>query len=261
MFADSHVHLADPALEPDRDAVIERAVAGGAQVLVCIGESPDAADRAASLASGYPGLVWHTAGMHPHEAAAFDPGRDLPRLRDHVARGAVAIGECGLDYHYDHSPRDVQRAVLGAQLALAAELDRPLVVHSREAVADTAAMVREAAGAGVRGVLHCFTGPAPLVEVAIEAGWYLSFSGVVTFRKWEDDDLIRMVPDDRLLVESDAPYLAPVPHRGKRNEPGWVPLTLAKVAAARGLDEETLGRLVVDNTRVFFRLAGVKSTP
>ncbi len=224
-------------------------------MLICIGESPDAADRAGDIAAAQPGLVWHTAGMHPHEASAFDMARDLPRVREHLDRGAVAIGECGLDYHYDNSPRDIQRSVFAAQLGLAAERGRPVVVHTREAEDDTAAMVREAGQAGVRGVLHCFTGPRSLADVALAAGWYVSFSGVVTFRKWTDDDLIRSIPRDRVLVESDAPYLAPVPFRGKRNEPGHVALTLAKVAAARGVGVDEFGQVVVDNTLRLFGLA------
>jgi TatD DNase family protein len=260
-FADSHVHLADPAFDADRDAVIVAARDAGARALICIGESPDAGDRARQVALAWPGLVWHTAGMHPHDAVTSDLGRDLPRIREHVAGGAVAIGECGLDYHYDHSPRDVQRAIFHAQLQLAAEVGRPVVVHTREAAADTAAMIREAAYAGVRGVLHCFTGPASLAEVALAAGWFVSFAGVVTFRKWSEDDLIRSIPDDRILVESDAPYLAPVPYRGKRNEPAHVALTLAKVASARGLGVEEFGTLIVRNTVRFFDLAPVETGP
>ena len=260
-FADSHVHLADAAFDADREEVIKNARRAGAQALICIGESPDAADRARDIASGHPGLVWHTAGMHPHEASGFDLVRDLDRVRAHVAAGAVAIGECGLDYHYDNSPRDVQRAVFDAQLRLAAETGRPVVVHTREAVDDTAAMVREAGQNGVRGVLHCFTGPASLAEVALSVGWFVSFSGVVTFRKWEDDGLIRSIPDDRILVESDAPYLAPVPFRGKRNEPAHVALTLSKVANARGVDPEEFGRVLVGNTARFFDLAALVARP
>ena len=260
-YADSHVHLADPAFDTDRDAVIAGARQAGAQALICIGESPDAADRARVVAQEHPGLVWHTAGMHPHDAATFDLNRDLARVREHLDGGAVAIGECGLDYHYDHSPRDVQRAVFAAQLQLAAERSRPVVVHTREAVDDTAAMVREAGQAGARGVLHCFTGPASLAEVALNAGWYVSFSGVVTFRKWTDDDLIRSIPGDRILVESDAPYLAPVPFRGKRNEPAHVALTVAKLAAARGTTAEELGAVVVANTVRFFGLAAPHAGP
>ena len=255
LLADSHVHLADPAFDADRDAVIASARQAGAAVLVCIGETPDAADRARRVAEAHPGLVWHTAGMHPHDASTFDLPRDLHRIRGHLDRGAVAIGECGLDYHYDHSPRDVQRAVFDAQLRLAADTGRPVVVHTRQAPDDTAAMIREAGQEGVRGVLHCFTGPASLAEVALTAGWYVSFSGVVTFRKWADDDLIRSIPDDRILLESDAPYLAPVPFRGKRNEPSHVALTLAKVAAVRGADVEEIGPVIVRNTIRLFSLA------
>jgi TatD DNase family protein len=259
LFADSHVHLADPAFDADREAVIAAARQAGARALICVGESPDAADRARDVARANPGLVWHTAGMHPHDASAFDLSRDLPRVREHLLNGAVAIGECGLDYHYDHSPRELQRAVFAEQLRLAAELRKPAVVHTREAADDTAAMIREAGEAGVRGVLHCFTGPATLADVALTAGWYISFAGVVTFRKWSDDRLIQSVPDDRILVESDAPYLAPVPFRGKRNEPTHVVLTLAKVATVRALDVDSMGELVVANTAQVFGLAVPKT--
>jgi TatD DNase family protein len=198
--------------------------------------------------------------MHPHEAASFDAARDIPRIREHLSRGAVAIGECGLDYHYDNAPRDVQRSVFSAQLALASELGQPLIVHTREAVEDTAAMVREAGEAKVRGVLHCFTGPAFLAEVAMDAGWFVSFSGVITFKKWADDGLIRSIPEDRFLVESD-PYLAPVPFRGKRNESSFVVLTVQKVAATRGVDAAVVGRNAVRNAARLFGLAGLDSGP
>lgn len=256
VFVDSHVHLADPQFDADRDSVIAAAREAGARGLVCIGESPDAADRARRIAEAYAGLVWHTAGMHPHDAAAFDLTRDLPRIREHLDNGAVAIGECGLDYHYDNSPRDVQREVFTAQLHLAAETGKPVVVHTRDAVDDTIAMVREAGESGVRGVLHCFTGPVSIAEVALTAGWYVSFSGVITFKKWDDDGLIRSIPADRTLVESDAPYLAPVPFRGKRNEPAHVALTLSRVAEARALDVHTMGELTVTNAQRLFGLAG-----
>lgn len=258
-FIDSHVHLADPAFDDDRDAVIARAREAGARALVCIGESIDAATRAEALSAAYPGFVFFTAGVHPHDAGSFDPLNDPPRLRDFLQRGAVAIGECGLDYHYDHSPRDLQRRAFATQLAIAAETARGVVVHTREAVDDTIAMVREAGQAGIQGVLHCFGGPVALAEVAIEAGWYLSFSGIVTFKKWDDDALLRLPPDDRLLVETDAPYLAPVPYRGKRNEPGYAALTLARVAQARGVSADALGDATSANAARFFRLAFEKS--
>jgi TatD DNase family protein len=140
------------------------------------------------------------------------------------------------------------------QIALAAELRRPLVVHTRQAADDTRALVVSAGHSGVRGVLHCFTGPRDLAEAALDAGWYLSFSGVITFRNWQDDALLRLAPADRILVESDAPYLAPAPHRGKRNEPAWVSLTLARVAAARGIPADLLGELTSENAARLFGL-------
>jgi TatD DNase family protein len=254
-FIDSHVHLADPAFDPDRDEVIERARATGALALVCIGESLATARRAGDLAAAHPGFVAHTAGIHPYDAASFDPARDPDGIRAEVARGAVAIGECGLDYLYPDSPRDHQRLAFAAQLALGQELGRPVVVHTREAEADTRAMVVEAGRAGVVGVLHCYTGSAALAEAALDVGWYVSFSGIVTFRKWTDEALLRLVPEDRLLVESDAPYLAPVPQRGKRNEPAWVGFTVARLAAVRGVDVEALGDATARNARRVFGLA------
>jgi TatD DNase family protein len=254
-FFDSHAHLADPAFTEDQAGVVERARAAGAVGVLCVGESLAAAARARDLAEREPGFVWFSAGVHPHDAADFDPLRDGHGIRRLAHAGAVAVGECGLDYHYDHSPRERQRLAFGAQLELAAELALPVIVHTREAEDDTRAFVTEAGRAGVRGVLHCFTGSAALAEAAIGAGWYVSFSGIVTFRTWTDLDLLRLVPDDRLLVESDAPYLAPVPHRGRRNEPAWVAHTVDRLAAVRDADPEALGERVVRNARRLFGLA------
>lgn len=253
-FIDSHAHLADPAFDEDRDTAIERARLTGAAAIVCIGESIAAGERAARLAEQFSGFVYSTAGVHPHDAADFEPARDIDAIRALVERGAVAIGECGLDYHYDHSPRDLQRRAFAAQLALGRELNRPVVVHTREAEDDTRAMIAEAGSAGVRGVLHCYTGSASLAEAALAVGWFVSFSGIATFKKWDGDAVIRLVPDDRLLVESDSPYLAPVPHRGKRNEPAWVTFTVGRVAAARGADSLAIGRQTTRNAIRLFNL-------
>jgi TatD DNase family protein len=255
VFIDSHAHLADPAFAGDRGEVVARARQAGALAIVCIGESVDAATIAAACAAENPGFVFATAGIHPHDAATFDASRDIPKLRELLAAGAVAVGECGLDYHYDNSPRQAQRDAFSAQVALAAETSRPVIVHTRDAEDDTRAIIADARAAGVKGVLHCYTGTHALAAFAIDAGWYISFSGIVTFKKWADGELIRLVPEDRLLVESDSPYLAPVPFRGKRNEPSWVAHTLAKVAAARGVDPFHLGRATASNTERLFGLA------
>ena len=257
-FIDSHAHLADPAFDADREDVIARARAAGAMAVVCIGESLAAAARAREIAGRHPGFVWHTAGVHPHDAHEFDAARDVAAIRAEIAAGAVAVGECGLDYHHDHSPRDRQIAAFEAQLALAGEAGRPVVVHTREAEADTAALVTAAGRHGVVGILHCYTGSHDLARTALDAGWYVSFSGIVTFKKWTDDALLRLVPDDRLLAESDAPYLAPTPNRGKRNEPAWVALTVARLAQARGVTTAALAGAVTDNARRCFGLASAE---
>lgn len=254
-FIDAHAHLVDPAFDADRASTIARARDQGAQGIVVIGESVAVAHRARALAGEQSGFLWYTAGVHPHDATSFDPLATPDALRELVRQGAIAIGECGLDYHYDNSPRPQQRRAFAEQLAIARELSRPVVVHTRDAVDDTAAMVREAGREGVCGVLHCFTGPATLARTALDAGWYLSFAGVITFKKWTDDDLLRTPPIDRLLVESDAPYLAPVPHRGHRNEPAYVRLTLTRLAQARDVAVESLAPALVQNTRTFFGLA------
>ena len=258
-FIDSHAHLADPAFDADRDDVIARARESGASGIIASGESLDAADRASRIAKHHAGFVHYTAGVHPHDAAGFARDRDLPRLRQLVTAGAVAIGECGLDYHYDNSPRAVQREVFATQIALAGQLKRPIVVHTRDAEEDTIDLIADAGAIGVTGVLHCFTGSPTLARAALAAGWYISFSGIVTFRKWTDDDVIRLVPDDRLLAESDSPFLAPVPRRGKRNEPAWVSFTIARLAAARGTTAAELAFHITHNARRFFGLANPAS--
>jgi TatD DNase family protein len=231
-FIDSHSHLADAVFDEDRGAVIERAAAAGAAAVVCIGASLADAARARELAAEYPLLRW-TAGIHPQEAGTFDAERDIPALGALLDAGAVGIGECGLDFHYDNAPRAAQHEAFEAQLVLAAERDLPVIVHTREAEADTAIMIDRAARDGVVGVLHCYTGTLGLAQRAIGYGWYVSFSGIITFKNWTDLELLRAIPDDRLLVESDAPYLAPVPKRGKRNEPALVVHTIEKLADVR----------------------------
>lgn len=252
-FIDSHAHLAGEGFAGEIDAVLQRVRDAGGLGVVCIGESLEAAAGARRLAEAHEG-IWWTAGVHPHDAASYDPVRDGAGIREAMAHGAVAVGECGLDYHYDHSPRPLQRRAFADQLAIAREHGRPVVVHTREAEDDTMAMVREAGDAGIGGVLHCYTGSHALAQVALEAGWYVSFSGIITFKKWDDLALLRLVPEDRLLLESDSPYLAPVPNRGKRNEPAWCAYTLQRLAEVRAVDVHELGATTVRNTRRCFAL-------
>ena len=239
--------------------MIEAARASGAAAVVCIGESQAATSRALALTARYPGFVFPTAGVHPGEAGTYNRERDELWIRDAVAAGAVAIGECGLDYHYDHVEPQQQRIAFTDQIALAATLGRPLVVHTREAEADTMAAVREAGTMGVRGVLHCYTGSHALAELALGVGWYVSFSGIVTFGKWTDDALVRLVPEDRILVETDAPYLAPVPKRGRRNEPAFARYTVERLAVVRNTSSEALGAAVTANARRLLNLPVLSS--
>ncbi len=254
MFFDSHCHLTDERFAEDGpDAVIARAREAGVAGLVTIGVGPDDAVAALAIAERNQG-VWASAGVHPHDAAGADAAV-LARIRELALNPkCVAIGEIGLDYHYDNSPRAAQRRVFEQQLRLAGELGLPVAIHSREAEADTAALLGDAAAAGIVGVLHCFSGDASLLEAALVAGWYVSFAGVVTFRKYDAQALVRAVPADRLLVETDSPYLAPVPQRGKRNEPAFVPLVAAGVAALRGEQSDVVGRYTAGNARRFYAL-------
>lgn len=247
---DSHLHLTDAALAPDLDGVLARARDAGVVGMVTVASDPVDAARAISLARTEPDL-WSTAGLHPHRADDFDDqtlGR-LERLAGET--DVVAVGETGLDFHYDHSPRNRQIESFEAQLDLAGRLELPVIVHSRDADAETAELVRRYAGRA-HGVLHCFTGGDALLEEALTAGWYVSFAGIVTFGRFDAADRVRRVPDDRLLIETDSPYLAPVPHRGGRNEPSFVARTCAAVAALRDVTPAELAEITTRNAAAFY---------
>jgi TatD DNase family protein len=255
-MVDSHCHLADEKFAPDLSEVVARAQAAGVSRLLCIlsADEPDELARVRTVADAWP-AVQFAAGIHPHRASGHDgPGAADVTRRAAVGAGAVAIGEIGLDYHYDYSPRDVQREVFGAQLQLAVELDRPVLIHMREATDDTLAVLRDAGQGRVRGLMHCFSGTKDEARLALDLGFYISMSGIVTFPKAGAlREVAAFVPEDRLLVETDAPFLAPVPHRGKRNEPAWVAQTLAVVAATRGVAPDVLTARVSAN---FSRFVG-----
>ena len=247
---DSHCHLADPAFAEDLEAVVSRALAAGVTGGLCVlafGHAAEA-EQGARVRDAWP-AVRFAAGVHPHEAREY-AGRasDLRAALDHhagAAVGFVALGEIGLDYHYDFSPPDVQRDVFRAQVRFAREARLPVVIHTREADADTVAILEEEGRGEVGGVFHCFSGTADLARRALDLGFLLSFSGIVTFpRAGELRAIAASTPAGRLLVETDCPYLAPVPRRGKRNEPAWVVHTAQAVASARGMTPGDLDREV-----------------
>lgn len=249
MLIDTHCHLADRAYDPDRDEVLARAWAGGVDRIVVIGESPESAGRALELIRAEPRLSM-TAGVHPHEASSWSRDEEA-LLRELLADDrVVAVGEMGLDYHYDHSPRPAQRVAFESQLAIARELAKPAVIHAREADDDVAAILRD--HPAVPAILHSFSSGATLLRAGLDLGHYVSFSGMVTFKNWGLDHAIRETPADRLLLETDGPYLAPVPHRGKRNEPAFVRLVAERLAAVRGVPVDELMTLTTRNAaRVF----------
>jgi TatD DNase family protein len=251
---DSHCHLDDAQFDPDRDAVIERARAVGVEMLVAVGTGggPPDLEAGTRLADRYADM-YATVGVHPHDASKATP-ETFDRLRELLSHPKVlAVGEIGLDYHYDFSPRETQREVFAKQLAIARDAGKPVVIHTREAWADTMELLREA-HAG-RGILHCFSGGPEEAEQAIELGFHISFAGVVTFPKASRvQAAARMVPPDRLLIETDAPYLAPVPNRGKRNEPAFVLENARKLAELRGVAVEEIAAVTAGNFRALFGL-------
>ena len=255
-LVDTHCHLTHRRYRDDRQAVVEGALEAGVTRIVSIASDPADAERVADLVAdqGEGVHIFGTAGVHPHESGKADEGH-LARIRDVLTgrEGMVAVGETGLDYHYDHSPRDHQRRLFLAHLELADELALPVVVHSREAEADTRAILRDVPE-GLRGVLHCFSGTGDLMDAALEAGWMVSFTGLVTFPNYDGGDLVARVPEDRYMMETDGPYLAPVPYRGKRNEPARVLEICHGVAQLRGEEPAQVARHTTENAIRFFGL-------
>jgi TatD DNase family protein len=238
-LVDSHCHIDGEEFDADRDQVIERARAAGVARMVVIG-----GERAAALAAAHE-FIYATAGVHPHEAANADE-KSFAQFEEMLAHEkVVAAGEIGLDYHYDFSPRETQRGVFIRQLKLARGR-KPLVIHTREAWDDTLAILDEHWSGP--GIFHCFTGGPQEAEQALSRGFHLSFGGIVTFPKAQENrEAARITPDDRLLVETDSPYLAPVPFRGKRNEPAFIVETVNKLAEVRGVTPERVAALTSGN--------------
>ena len=255
MLIDSHAHLDDLRYDTDRDNVLQRAQTAGIEAIVTIGCDLATSQAAVALAHAHPN-IFATIGVHPHEAKEIGEGwyESFRSLAQHPK--IVAYGEIGLDYHYDHSPREIQRQRFREQIHLARELALPLVIHTREAQEDTVMILREEGAVDVGGVFHCFSGDMWLAKDALDLGFYLSFSGVLTFKNATMlRDIAKTVPLDRLMVETDCPYLAPVPYRGKRNEPAYVQYVAETLAEIRGNGSvESVARATVENTKRVFRI-------
>lgn len=258
MYIDSHAHLEMSDFDHDREAVIQRALDAGIEIIVCVGDGDvtnDSHNAAFRLADDHP-FIYTTVGVHPHEARLLDDElyAKLGDLSQHPK--VIAWGEIGLDYHYDNSPREVQREAFKRQLRMARERKLPISIHTREAEADTLAILSEEwKDSGLGGVIHCFTGTRGFAEAAVELGFLISFSGVVTFRKAVDlQQTARSLPLNKILIETDAPFLAPVPYRGRRNEPAYVAETARAIAELRGVEAKEIGRITSENFKQVFGL-------
>ncbi|MBF0564120.1 MAG: YchF/TatD family DNA exonuclease [Nitrospirae bacterium] len=250
---DTHCHLEMTQFDGDRDEVITRAHSCGVTDMLTIASDVESSEKAMALAGQYDGL-YYTCGVHPHNASTLDDWA-IQRLRD-MLPGASAIGETGLDYHYEHSPRHVQAEAFLRHIALSKETGLPLVIHSREASEDTLRIIRDE---DVRnGVLHCFSGSPAMADAVLSRGLYISFAGVVTFKKADElRKIAAIVPDDLIVVETDAPYLAPVPYRGKRNEPAFIIRTASLLAQLRGITLSDLDRITTLNSRKLFGMGQI----
>jgi TatD DNase family protein len=259
MLIDTHTHLDDARYDEDREATIARACEAGVAALVTIGCDLATSRAAVALAEQYP-FVYASIGVHPHEVKHIqdDWYDEFRRLAKH--QKVVAYGEIGLDYHYNHSSPKEQRDRFREQIQLARELKLPVIIHTREAQEDTIGILKEEKASDVGGVFHCFAGDAWLAKDALDLGFYLSFSGILTFQNAAMlREIAKTVPLDRVLIETDCPYLAPVPHRGKRNEPAYVTHVAAQLAALRadepGISPDTIALATARNAKRLFRIA------
>ena len=264
VLTDTHAHLNSPRFKSDRERVIERAAAAGVKAIINVGASLASSQAAVALAEAYP-QIYAAVGVHPHDAKTVTK-EVLEELRALASRPkVVAIGEIGLDFFRDLSPRDKQRQAFQQQLALASEAGKPIIVHDRDAHSEIMAILRRWAcpersrraesSPEPAGVLHCFSGDLAMAQEAIELGFYISIAGPVTFKNARRlHELVRQLPLQKLLVETDCPYLTPHPHRGKRNEPAYVKLVAQEVARAKGLSLEEVARITSDNAQALFAL-------
>jgi TatD DNase family protein len=258
MFIDSHAHIDGPEFDADRDEIIERARDAGVSVILNVGTGDPhsrAFERAVELGQKYES-IYTAIGTHPHDARFYDDKAEEKIKTLVQSERVLAWGEIGLDFHYDNSPRDVQLAVFRRQLHAARECDLPVVIHTREAESETIeVLTSEYERAERRGIFHCFSGSKELAQRAIELGFMISFSGIVTFKKAEELRAVaREVPLERLLIETDCPYLSPIPYRGKRNEPAYVVEVARCLAGIHGVDIDEIGRVTSENFASFFKI-------
>ncbi|HJP93737.1 MAG TPA: TatD family hydrolase [Pyrinomonadaceae bacterium] len=259
MFVDSHAHIDGPEFDIDREEILARAKTAGVSVILNVGTGDPhsgAFERAVELGRTHDS-VYTAIGTHPHDARLYDDGAE-EKIKTLVQNERVlAWGEIGLDFHYDNSPRDVQVAVFKRQLRAARECGLPVIIHTREAESETIQILEsEYAGAERRGIFHCFSGSMDLAQRALDLGFMISFSGIITFKKADDlREIAKQVPLDRLLIETDCPYLSPVPYRGKRNEPAYVVEVARCLAGLHRMELEEIGRVTSENFRRFFRLS------
>jgi TatD DNase family protein len=253
MLIDTHCHIHDARFDDDRAQVLERARSAGVQTMISIGCDLETTKRAHALSQLHSD-IYFSAGFHPHEAKLADENL-IETLRAFALKPkCVAIGECGLDYHYDHSPRDIQQKVFAQQVELAGELGKALVVHVRDAFDDCLELLKPM-GDRAPVVIHCFTGNVEVAKKMIDRGYYISISGIVTFKDpGELDKVVQQIPIEHLLVETDSPYLAPLPFRGKRNEPSYVVKVAEKVAELRSMTLEEVAPILTLNSKKVFKI-------
>jgi TatD DNase family protein len=257
MFIDSHAHIDGSEFDADREEVIERAHAAGVSLILNVGTGDPhsgAFERAVELGKSH-SSIYTAIGTHPHDARLYDDQAEEKIKTLVQSKRVLAWGEIGLDFHYDNSPRDVQIAVFKRQLRAARECGLPVVIHTREAESETIAILQsDYADAERRGVFHCFSGSMELAQKALELGFMISFSGIVTFKKADElREIAKQVPLERLLIETDCPYLSPIPYRGKRNEPAYVVEVARCLAAIHGVDPEEIGRITSANFQQIFQ--------
>lgn len=256
MLIDSHAHIDDEKFNEDREAVLENARAAGVELIINPGADEASSFRAVAMSEKYP-MIYATVGIHPHDAKDYLPQKHDALLREWAKKEkVVAIGEIGLDYHYDYSPRDVQQEVFIRQLIIAKAVKLPIVIHNRESMEDMVRILKDHFAPEYGGIMHSYSGSVEMARVFLDMGFHLSISGPLTFKNARKlPEVVAMMPLDRLLIETDSPYLTPTPYRGKRNEPAYVALVAAEIARIRGMTVEEVAEITTQNAKRVFGIS------